>query len=206
MTEASRRWLVVMAKEPRLGRVKSRLARDIGWVRATAFYRTTLRHALGRLSADPRWSTVLAVTPDASVASALWPGHALRCGQGPGGLGERMGHLMTGLPPGAVVIVGSDIPSLAPRHIARAFAELGSNDVVLGPAEDGGYWLIGLRAGARRIDPFSGVAWSSENTMADTLKQLEGHSVGLVDRLSDADDGKAYGRLRARAARYVVRA
>ncbi len=195
-----------MAKEPRLGRVKTRLARDIGWVRATAFYRITLRHVLGRLGADPRWSTVLAVTPDVSVASALWPGRALRCGQGPGDLGTRMGHMMSGLPPGAVVVVGSDIPSLAPRHIARAFAELGSHDAVLGPAEDGGYWLIGLRAGARRLDPFSGVRMSSEKTLSDTLKQLEGHSVGLVDTLTDADDGKAYGRLRASAARFVARA
>jgi len=204
MVEGPGRWLVVMAKEPRLGRVKSRLARDIGWVRATAFYRTTLRHVLGRLGADPRWRTVLAVTPDASIASTLWPGHALRCWQGPGGLGARMGHLMAAMPPGPVVIVGSDIPALAPRHIARAFDELGRHDAVLGPAGDGGYWLIGLRAGARRLDPFSGVRWSSDETMSDTLSRLMGHRVGLVDQLADVDDGRAYDKLRAASARMIA--
>ena len=61
--------LVVMAKEPRMGVVKTRLGRDIGAVQATAFYRITMGNVLRRLSCDPRFETVLAVAPDAAVAS-----------------------------------------------------------------------------------------------------------------------------------------
>ena len=148
MARAPARWLAVMAKEPRLGKVKSRLARDIGWVGATAFHRRTLDHLIGRLRFERRWNTVLAVTPDAALWNNCWPSGVALWAQGPGDLGARMGRLMRDLPPGPAVIVGSDIPGIKQAHIARAFRLLGSHDAVFGPADDGGYWLIGLRRSA----------------------------------------------------------
>jgi len=204
MAEGPPRWLVVMAREPGLGRVKSRLARDVGWVRATLFYRRTTAHLLKRLGRDPRWRLVLAVTPDRALSSGFWPIEAsLRRGQGGGGLGARMGRLMAQMPPGPVVIVGSDIPAIGGAHIARAFKALGSHEAVLGPAEDGGYWLVGLRRRPRLLDPFPGVRWSGPHALADTLANLKGRSVALVDRLGDVDSGADYRALPPRRARLV---
>lgn len=204
MAEGPPRWLVVMAKEPRLGRVKSRLARDIGGVRATAFHRRTTTHLIKRLGRDRRWRLVLAVTPDNALLHPVWPAEArLRCGQGRGGLGARMGRLMAGMPAGPVVIIGSDIPGVSRGHIARAFRALGSHDAVLGPAEDGGYWLIGLRRRPRLLDPFPGVRWSGPHALADTLANLKGRSVALIDRLGDVDRGADYRALPAASARLV---
>ena len=96
------------------------------------------------------------------------------------------------LPPGPAIIVGSDIPDLSPDHVARGFAALGRADMVLGPAADGGYWLIGLSPRARAIDPFQGVRWSSPWALADTERALPaGFRLALIDRLADVDDGPA---------------
>ena len=89
-------------------------------------------------------------------------------------------------------------PDLSPDHVARGFAALGRTDMVLGPAADGGYWLIGLSPRARAIDPFQGVRWSSPWALADTERALPaGFRLALVDRLADVDDGPALQNWRA---------
>ncbi len=189
------RQLVVMAKAPRMGRVKTRLAKGIGAVEATRFYRRASLDLLRRVGADPRWQTVLALSPDRSVhESGVWPAHLPRIAQGEGDLGQRMGRLMRDLPPGPVVIIGCDIPDIAPRHIARAFAALGRADAVFGPAEDGGYWLVGMRRRPRVAEIFGQVRWSSEHALADTLDNVAkvGFRVAMLDRLSDIDTAEDY--------------
>ena len=142
-----RRHLVIMARAPRLGAVKRRLAADIGAVAAWRFYRTEAGRLLARLSRDRRWSTWLAVTPDpsSSAARGLWPFAGPVVGQGTGDLGQRMGRLLRALPPGPMVIIGTDSPTIQARHVAEAFDALGRAEWVIGPATDGGYWLIGAR-------------------------------------------------------------
>jgi glycosyltransferase A (GT-A) superfamily protein (DUF2064 family) len=100
------------------------------------------------------------------------------------------------LTPGPVVIVGTDIPRLRAHHVARAFAALGNCDAVLGPAMDGGYWMIGLRRRPRFIAPFRAVRWSSEHALDDTLANLRGHIVAVLDQLEDVDDAVSLARLR----------
>ena len=128
--------------------------------------------------------------------SGLSPGLTLRRARGD--VGRRMLRVFRSLPPGPAIIVGSDIPGpLAPAQVACGFAALGRADMVLGPAEDGGYWLIGLSPRARKIDPFTGVRWSSPWALADTQRALPaGFRLTLVDRLADVDDGPAYLRWR----------
>ena len=193
------RHLAIFLKEPRLGRAKGRLARDVGHGEAWLFYRRLVRRVLPPLARDARWTTWLATTPDGWYGrEPFWP-FALPClPQGPGDVGQRMLRVFRSLPPGPAIIVGSDIPDLAPAHLARGFAALGRADMVLGPAEDGGYWLIGLSARARTIDPFTGVRWSSPRALADTARALPaGFRLEMVDRLADVDDGPAYFRWRA---------
>ena len=116
-----RRFLIVMVKEPRPGRVKSRLGRDIGMVAAAWWF----RHQVARLLRDvedPRWQVVLAVSPDhAGLNSRVWPAHLPRVAQGAGDLGDRMGRLLRSMPPGPVCIIGADIPGVTRAHVARAF-------------------------------------------------------------------------------------
>ncbi len=202
-----RRWLVVMAKEPRCGAVKTRLARDIGAVAATQFYRRTLLNVSARLARDARWRTLIAVTPDSAIASPVWPHGAGLVAQGKGDLGARMQRVFDTLPPGPVVIIGADIPEIGASHIARAFRALGSSsseaagqikgshDAVLGPAQDGGYWLVGLRRTPRVPGMFANVRWSSAHTLADTLANLAGARVAMLEPLEDVDDGISHRRL-----------
>ena len=187
--------LVIMAKTPQIGRVKTRLARDIGAVAAVRFFRATAAALIGRVAPDPRWRTVLALSPDRAVHEpGIWPDGLPRIAQGSGDLGARMGRLFRDLPPGPVVIIGADIPGIERRHIAQAFAALGRHDAVLGPAEDGGYWLVGLKRRPRVPEIFEGVRWSSAQTLADTAKNIRERNMilALLERLPDIDTGADY--------------
>lgn len=195
------RQLVVMAKLPRLGQVKTRLARDISDIPAWAFYRRTSNTLVRRLSGDPRWQIVLAISPDEAVhTSGIWPASVPRIAQGPGDLGQRMGRLMRDLPPGPVVIIGSDIPEIEGRHIERAFQALGRADAVFGPARDGGYWLVGLKRRPHVPEIFTPVRWSSEHALADTVSHLDGLKIEWLDTLDDIDTGEDYRRWQNRMA------
>ena len=188
------RHLVVFVKAPRLGTVKTRLARTIGDPEAWLFYRR-LTHAVLRRLAGP-WQLWLAVTPDRFAREGrFWPPHVPRRPQGTGNIGRRMLRPVRELPPGPVVIVGSDIPELDRHHVAAAFRALGSHDAVFGPARDGGYWLVGLRRRPSRAHPFArAVRWSTKYALADTLAALgPNHSHALLETLSDVDTIVEYG-------------
>jgi len=186
-----RQTLVVMVKEPHPGRVKTRLGRDIGMVAAAWWFRHQVAGLLRRVE-TPRWRLVLAVSPDAAgMASRVWPAHLPRIAQGTGNLGDRMARVFRGLPPGPACIIGADIPGIGPAHVARAFAALGDHDAVIGPAPDGGYWLIGLRrTAAVPARLFDGVRWSGPHARADTLASLGRARVALVDTLQDVDEAR----------------
>jgi len=181
--------LILFLKAPRFGAVKTRLARDVGALAAWRFYRATSRAAVRRL-ADPRWRIVLAVTPD-GTRTRDWPVGVVRVGQGRGDLGRRMFRALAAGAP--AVLVGGDIPGLRRRHVAAAFAALAAGaDLVFGPADDGGFWLVGTRRRPPR-GLFAGARWSSPHALADVLANLGPTTkVRLVARLSDVDDGAAF--------------
>ncbi|WP_164660734.1 TIGR04282 family arsenosugar biosynthesis glycosyltransferase [Tropicibacter sp. Alg240-R139] len=183
-----RRTLVIMVKEPRPGRVKTRLGRDIGMVGAAWWFRHQTRRLIRRLR-DPRWRIVLAVAPDREgLESRIWPLDLLRAPQGRGDLGDRMARMLRGMPPGPVCVIGADIPGITRALVARAFEALGSHEMVFGPAPDGGYWLVGAkRASALPINMFVGVRWSTKHALADTIATLPGRRIALVDELRDVD-------------------
>ncbi len=186
------RHVIVFARLPRLGRVKRRLARDVGAVEALRFYRACLARLLRALAADRRWRVVLAVAPDgAAVSGRGWPRpRPAMIGQGSGDLGRRMARALGRMPPGPAVLVGSDIPELGRAHVSAAFEALRRADVVFGPAEDGGYWLVGRRHSLRPFDPFAAVRWSTAHALADTRANLApARRVALLASLRDIDDG-----------------
>jgi rSAM/selenodomain-associated transferase 1 len=184
--------LIVMAKTPRAGGIKQRLAASVGAVSAARFYRTCLAHTLMRLGRDPRWRTLLAVSPDRDVSAPYWPRGIERMPQGNGDLAARMQRLFRRLPPGPAIIVGSDIPAIRPSDISRAFRLIGNGDAVFGRAADGGYWLVGLRRSPRLLAPFAHVRWSGPHALADTLRNLEGHRIAFAATLSDVDSEEDY--------------
>lgn len=196
------RHLVVMARAPRLGCVKRRLARDIGDIAALRFYRAHTAALLRDLGGDARWTTWLAVTPDAVARDprGLWSFRGPVIAQGGGDLGRRMFRLFEALPPGPVVIVGSDIPGISRGRVFAAFRALGANDWVFGPAEDGGYWLVGARRRPVIRNPFQGVRWSTAQTLEDTLANIRAanlpdNNVAFVERLRDVDTGADFAQL-----------
>lgn len=195
-----RRWLVVMAKAPRAGRVKTRLAAEIGMVEATRFYRVTLAGLIRAVGSDPRWKTVIAVSPDTALRDPVWPDDVAIAAQGGGDLGDRMQRIMAGLPQGPALIIGSDVPEIRPAHIARAFDLLGRHDAVFGPAEDGGYWLVGLRRRPSVPLIFGNVRWSTRHALADTVANCRGLSVGYADELADIDTAADWRDWRRRSA------
>lgn len=182
--------LVIFVKEPRPGRVKTRLARDVGHVAAARWYRTQTARLLRRVGRDPRWHTVLAVSPDADgMASRVWPPGIARWPQGRGGLGARMARALRAHGPGPVAIIGSDVPGIDAAALTRAFQALAGADAAIGPSPDGGYWLVGLRHGGRvPAGLFDAVRWSTEHARADTLASFGDRRVALTDMLADVDN------------------
>lgn len=203
--------LVIFVKEPRPGRVKTRLARGIGPIAAAWWFRHQSAQLVARLAHDARWRTVLAVTPDTEgLRSRVWPARIPRAPQGGGDLGRRMARFLrrepgTRIAPGPVAVIGADLPALRPGHVAWAFRLLGRHDAVLGPAIDGGFWLIGL--GGRRAVPrdlLDGVRWSTEHALADTLARLRHLDVALAATLRDVDTAEDLRRWSAEIPRLAL--
>ena len=186
-----------------MGRVKTRLGREIGPVAATWFFRHAVRTTLVRLARAPWWETILSTSPDTALLSRAWPAGMARVRQGGGDIGQRMQRAIDALPPGPVIVVGSDIPAMEPRHVRAAFRALAGADVVLAPADDGGFWLVGARRRPATPRLFRAVRWSSEHTLADTRAGLAGSRVAIGPTLSDVDTAADLACERGRSGRIV---
>jgi len=212
------RHLILFAKAPRLGRVKTRLAKDIGVLSARRFYCQETASCLQRLQpgkqrggqgAGGRWKGALFLaSPHPKRLRNVWPlssRWAIKRQKGQD-LGERMVRALAGAPPGPVVLVGTDIPTMDVTHIQRAFAALEQGaSWVFGPAKDGGFWLIGARRVTgkgryRSLSPrlFRSLPWSTEQVLALTTDRLQqkGEKIMLLTCLADIDDGKDFERFR----------
>lgn len=188
--------VIVLARIPRLGTVKQRLARDIGERAALRFYTATLQRLLRALARDRRFRTVAALTPDG--ARFRLPARCLRIPQARGDLAERMQRACARFRRGRVVLIGSDIPDATADDVAAALRALGRDHAVFGPATDGGYWLVGF--GPRRpAQPFAAVRWSHPQALEDTLANFAAHRVARLRILSDVDDADDLRRLAAGA-------
>ena len=125
-----------------------------------------------------------------------WPAIAQRGSD----LGERMTAAFDQLlaePGSRAVIIGSDSPDLPLTHLRHAFQKLKHRDVVLGPATDGGYYLIGLRAPMPRL--FEGIAWGEASVFADTVERIKrgGLTLSMLPVWYDVDDGESLELLRS---------
>lgn len=179
-----------MLKEPIPGEVKTRLGKDIGMTKAAWWFRHNALNLIKHLSAETSWETILAVSPDKEgMDSRIWPNGLLRWPQGSGDLGERMGNIFRNAQKGPIVIIGADIPNIKVQYIKNAFDALVNNDVVIGPAYDGGYWLIGMKRRSKSIPStiLKNVRWSTPFALNDTLNSFEGLKIKKIVQLRDVD-------------------
>jgi uncharacterized protein len=194
--------LLIFAKSPRMGVSKTRLAAGIGVARAWRVKRAMDGLTCRVASHGQAWRTMLAVAParDEGVRFPnAWPDSLARLGQGKGDLGARMARALRRFSRGAVCIIGSDLPDLRTADLTAAFKMLRDHDVVLGPASDGGYWLIGMRAQCARVAQLDAIRWSSAHTLADTVARLpKKWRVGYLRELEDVDDATSFHRTRRR--------
>ena len=166
--------VAVMAKVPGLAPVKSRLSPALSPNQATELYRCFLLDRLDAVAALPAVSGVVAYTPPeagAAMRALAPPGFRLLPQEGDD-LGERLSNVMRGLLADghpAVLAIDSDSPTLPMAHVLEAARLLTDQaaDVVLGPCDDGGYYLIGLRAAQPAL--FRGIPWSTSAVLAATL-------------------------------------
>ena len=189
----------MLARFPRLGEVKTRIASELGDEAAKDLHDRLARHTLRRLLALQACGEARAeVRTDAAFSGVVreWLGRGpgIRY-QGEGDLGRRITLAFArnfGSRVDKVVVVGSDCPAMGTRHLRDALAALESADCVLGPATDGGYYLVGLRRSAsqRALRPlFADMPWGSTDVLVQTLHaaQRAGVTVSLLEELADVD-------------------
>ena len=181
-----------------MGRVKTRLAAGIGAEAALAVYRELLALTAAAVTQAQVPATVwLAEAPAPPVNAAEsrpeWPGLLWRVQPAAGSLGDRMAHAFSeafAAGAGRVVIIGTDCPGLSAELLRRAFDELATHDLVLGPADDGGYYLLGLKA----LQPalFVNKDWSTATVLPDTLADAArlGLRVAQLPTLHDVDSAQ----------------
>lgn len=181
--------ILIFARTPEPGQVKTRLAADLGDDGALRTYLKLLVHT--------RESVARSGFPARVHLAGDIPEHDLweeagfrRFPQADGDLGERMSAAFAqAFADGvrSVVIVGTDCPGLRAEHLHLAMNALETHEAVVGPAEDGGYWLLGLSSPVRAI--FENKAWSGEHVLRDTLADFKalGMSVVRLETLRDVD-------------------
>lgn len=195
-------YLIVFAKEPKEGKVKTRLLRSLSKVRCLGLYRAFVKDTLDLARKITSAEKILAYE-----AWGNQPRYLRRIAadftfyrQSGRGLGQRMNNAFkVAHKSGAkkIIIIGSDAPNLPPKFLREAFAALKYQDVVIGPADDGGYYLIGLKEPCAEL--FKNVPWSSAQTLKNTLKNTTAlkKKVIVLDKWYDVDSVESLSRLKA---------
>ncbi len=183
----SKNLLLIFTRNPELGKVKTRLAKSLGNEKALEIYKFLLhrtKEVTQQLSCD------IAVFYSVKVReNDIWENQLYKKHQQKGNdLGERMYNaFQDSFKKGyeKVAIIGSDLYDLEPKHIETAFAQLDTNDVIIGPAEDGGYYLLA----SKKVFPeiFKNKDWGMASVRQKTLNDLEKQTVFLLPMLNDVD-------------------
>jgi len=183
---------LVFVRAPELGRVKTRLAAALGDPGALRVYRRLAEHTLREACALGGEVRIHFTPTERENDVRAWLGTApVYLAQAEGDLGTRMeAAFRAAFADGAdrVVIIGSDLPALSTALLRRAFAALETHAAVLGPARDGGYYLLGMTALVPGV--FREILWSTDAVLPLTLDRLRAAGVepALLDTLSDVDE------------------
>lgn len=183
----SKNLLLIFTRNPELGKVKTRLAQGIGQENALEIYKTLLKHTrdvVAQVECTRRVGYSVKVRED-----DIWDREHFEKFQQEGeDLGVRMYNAFAKAYSDGyekVLIVGSDLFDLRPKHIKQAFSALEMNEVVIGPAQDGGYYLLGMNTLIK--DVFYNKEWGGESVFEATMRDLESHKVQKIEVLNDID-------------------
>lgn len=183
----SKNLLLIFTRNPELGKAKTRLAKTIGDEKALEIYTLLLqktREITQNLSCDKAVYYSVKIRENDNWDKTIYQKHQ----QQGENLGVRMQNaFLNAFKAGyeKVMIIGSDLYDLTPNHINTAFEKLNHNDVVIGPAEDGGYYLLGLKTNHPSI--FKNKEWGTESVRKDTLSNLKNKNIFLLEELNDID-------------------
>ncbi|MCP4626796.1 MAG: DUF2064 domain-containing protein [bacterium] len=199
MSEIFEKRIIIFTRYPEPGTTKTRMIPELGPEGAAELQRQMTEHIKARvdeLGTVHQFAVEIHYEGGNDNLMAAWLGHGLTyCRQGSGDIGFRMGRaLQDAFEQGCktVLIIGSDIPDITPGIMQNAFETLGHKDLVLGPAADGGYYLIGVNQNTfRHWHPqlFKNISWGTERVLPETLdiaKKLE-LNFSLLDTLRDVD-------------------
>ena len=187
--------LIIFAKAPEPGNAKTRLIPALGANGAALLARQMLHHTLeqGLLAGVKAVELCMSPAPQNPAWDSVdLPGAVRQTAQGEGDLGQRMlravERVTSGTPPPAVLLIGTDCPALGAAQISEAARQLAMHDVVLLPASDGGYVLIGMKAPYAQV--FNNMAWSTSTVAAETLLRLAALGLGVWQgpTLTDIDE------------------
>ena len=185
--------LIVFVKFPEPGKVKTRIARDLGAERAAEIYSQMAARIIHDVSGPDTYRTIIYFDPPAredEIRTWLGANSLSYESQSGGTIGDRMSnafHKVFSEGTERAVLIGTDIPEITADAVSAAFVLLDDADVVLGPAEDGGYYLIGLK----RFEPilFRDIDWGTNTVYNRTLDRIVEKNLGhkLLDTLKDID-------------------
>lgn len=178
--------VIVFVKNIKLGKVKTRLAKTVGNEAAFTVYSALVditERATSQLNTDKR------IYFSDAIVDSKWPLEYKNVQQGKD-LGERMKNAIAqGFADGYqnIILIGSDLPTISNDIITHGFDSLKDNEVVFGPAQDGGYYLIGLTKMQHCI--FENKPWSTNKLLDLTLEELKSKNIkfGLIETLNDID-------------------
>ncbi len=179
---------MIFIKNPIPGKVKTRLGKDIGHDKAVMYYKKLLE--ITRLAAESTLSDKWLWYGDFINETDPWNASIFtKKIQHQGDLGQRMQMAFTDAFAAGykkVAIIGSDCPEMTNEILEKAFAKLDETDAVIGPANDGGYYLMAMK---KPLPLFKEVDWSTENVMAQTISHLkkDGLTYQLLEELTDLD-------------------
>ncbi|NAS31395.1 DUF2064 domain-containing protein [Flavobacteriaceae bacterium R38] len=179
--------LIILTRNPELGKVKTRLAKSIGNQNALDIYKFLLDYTVkitNGLTVDKA-----VYYSERVIENDLWSSDIYqKKAQSGEDLGERIQNAFQNAFQSGyekVVIIGSDMYDLKQNHLQEAFEKLDKHDVVIGPAEDGGYYLMGMNK--LYLNAFRKKAWGTETVLKDTLNDLGELDIALMEMLNDID-------------------
>lgn len=183
----SKNLLLIFTRNPKLGKVKTRLAKTVGDKTALNIYTFLLdktKEVVKGLDCDK-----YIYYTEKILENDIWDENSFEKNIQKGNhLGEKMRYAFAnGFAKGyeKIIIIGSDLYDLTPQHIHEAFDKLNNHDIVMGPALDGGYYLLGMKKVHQKI--FVNKDWGTSSVRQETLKDLEKDSVFLLEVLNDID-------------------
>ena len=181
--------LIIFARKPEMGKVKTRLANTLGVEKTLQIYIKLLEHTRAVARNLPCDTFIFLTEP---TGDDFWEGFNCEIQQGKN-LGDKMEHAFETLFTKGYqhcIIIGSDCPGIEPSLVENAFLSFVDNDVVIGPAEDGGYYLLGMK---KLIKPvFRDKEWSTSNVFSETIAAIQNLHLAfkILPVLNDVDEEK----------------